>query len=316
MMNIQLMRGQLVCTATELGKILNQDKQRVSYWLDRFVEEEMIIVEYIVKSNQSRKIKQRTKLITGRETEPRIARRTGYRIVPRTESPNYREIAGLLITICHYNKYQLDSGLREMTGEDYRRTGRRISKRTNRRTDERTAGETSDRTINNNEEKGREMEKNILPKGEIIALPGHSSNSTTNAPAKLTTERAFKIWEEEKGVLPELRVKELGKIQNLVEYLNAHNDGKDPGALWIEIIHRARQCHEDHRPFMSPYFFSKDLTHVDQVLNGLYDKSFSRGKYGPTKIERAGRGDAQDFGFKSGRRRRITTLGSSEVPEM
>jgi hypothetical protein len=132
---------------------------------------------------------------------------------------------------------------------------------------------------------------------------------------KITATKIFEIWEKEKGPLEPVRAPRPERLGELVDYLNSL-DGKDPVEALTEIIHKARQCHPSHRTFMSPYFFSKDLTHIDQVLNGLYDKSFERGKYGPTRIERAGRGDAEEFGFKGGSLRRVTTLGSSKVPKV
>jgi hypothetical protein len=76
---------------------------------------------------------------------------------------------------------------------------------------------------------------------------------------------------------------------------------------WKEIIHRARRCHPDHRVFMSPYFFSKDLGHIDQVLNGLYDKSFERKKHGIA--ERPGKGNAEEFGVTSDAVARVFKFG-------
>jgi hypothetical protein len=143
----------------------------------------------------------------------------------------------------------------------------------------------------------------------------HRKEAERQEKSSITANMVFEIWEKEKGPLEPVRVPRPERLTELVEYLNAII-GRNPSDVWIEIVHRARQCHASHRVFMSPYFFAKDLTHIDQVMNGLYDKSFERGKNGSTKIERAGRGDAEDFGFKGGRRRRINTLDTTEVPNL
>lgn len=124
---------------------------------------------------------------------------------------------------------------------------------------------------------------------------------------EITSTQILEIWEKEKGVLPQVRAPEPKKLGDLTEYLNSLV-GKDPVAAWTEIIHKARQCHQSNRVYMSPVFFSKDLSHIDQVMNGLYERSFERGKYGSTRVEREGRGDAEDFGFTGGRRRRVTVV--------
>lgn len=132
---------------------------------------------------------------------------------------------------------------------------------------------------------------------------------------KITTTEIFELWEKERGPLEPVRAPKPERLGELVDYLNSLV-GQESVLAWVEIIHKTRKCHKSHRPFMSPYFFAKDTTHIDQVMNGLYEKSFERGKYGSTKVERAGRGDAEDFGVKGGRRRRVDTLDDPEVSEV
>ncbi len=316
-MAIPLKRGQLICTGTELGKRLKRDKQRIAYWLDKLCDLGMIRKEYIVKIQQnSRKIR-RTESIVGSETAQKTEQRTGYRIMSGPETPDYRSVLGLLITIGNYDKYQLAPGSREITDGKGKGGNRRNSKRTKSITKARIAGVTELRTINKTEDQeGKHEEESISPplspQGEIIP---YLSPSITKTKKALTPERAFEIWEAERGRLPSITVKRADKLGELLEHLNS-DDHKDPEVQWTEIVRKARQCHRSHMPFMSPYFFSKDVTHIDQVMNGMYEQSFERGKYGATRVEREGRGDAEDFGFTGGRRRRITVLCGDKVSKV
>ena len=160
---------------------------------------------------------------------------------------------------------------------------------------------------------GVALQKNGISK-EGKTGEGNLSAQVVKDP-KLTATEIFEIWEEEKGPLPSIRIRQPERLSELLKYLN-NLVGRSPRESWIEIIHKARQCHESHRAFMSPVFFSKDLSHVDQVMNGLYEKSFERSKYGATKVERAGRGDREEFGIKSRSSRRVRSLDDSEVSDM
>lgn len=124
-----------------------------------------------------------------------------------------------------------------------------------------------------------------------------SSNSLKNI---ITREEIFDIWEKEKGPLPRVEVRQSQNVSSLQDHLNSLI-GSPPHEHWRNIIHKARQCHPSHYPFMCPAFMSKDLEHINQILRGVYDRAFERKRFGkPSFAERPGRGNAEEFGGEAG----------------
>ena len=139
------------------------------------------------------------------------------------------------------------------------------------------------------------IQKKEKQKNGIQDLPGCSQNN------KITKEEIFNIWEKERGPLSAVAVRQAQNIDALREHLNTLV-GATPQEHWQGIVHKARQCHASHYPLMSPAFFSKDLEHINQLLRGVYDRSFERKGHGkPTITERPGRGNAEEFGAEAGK---------------
>jgi hypothetical protein len=232
----------------------------------------MILIEYIVKDS-SKSLNSRTGSKTAGETGHITEQRTGFRIVSRTETPDYRTILGLLITICNYDKYQLESGSRGMTEERDERTRSRTGKRTESRTDERTVGGTGGRTINNTEDEKGRRDKNIIREKE-----SHSPSKDNS----LTPETATQIWNELRGPLPEVTTGYAKETQDELAKLAAHfnriaANGQSPGALFGEFVTKAaRTTHPEHYSTVRLIWLAKKPSRIDQVNDGVFAKSYNK----------------------------------------
>lgn len=142
------------------------------------------------------------------------------------------------------------------------------------------------------------------------------------SPQKITAEKIFEIWESERGPLPMIQARRPQDIKDLVEHINSLTG--DPEDQWRELVRRARQCDKSHWRFMSPKFLSTDTNHINQLIAGVYDKPFEeRGKKngGGKTFERAGKGNAEDFGGAHGsaeeQMRKVAALArASAVPKV
>jgi hypothetical protein len=277
-------------------------KQMVSYWLGRMQNEGMISVEYIAKKSLAGSKNGATEGKIGGKTDFETSSGTDCYIAFLTEMPDYRTILGIRITITNYESYQISTEANSDASPKGNKTENRTGRRTGAETENHTDNATGDEIFNKKEQgERRKKNKNSPPKSPQEEDESFSPPLATSEKNPITAAQIFEIWEREKGAMPSVAVRQPGDIRNLIEYFNSFVDDKSPQEHWIEIIHKARQCHPSHRRLVSPAFFSKDLEHINQLLRGVYDHSFERkGNGKPTVIERKGRGDAEEFGATEG----------------
>jgi hypothetical protein len=280
-MSIPLKRGQLICTETELGKMLKQDKRRISDWLDKFCNQGMILIEYVIKDGGSKSLNNRTSTVTEGETGHRTAQKTGYRIVSRTEKPKYRSILGLRITICNYDKYQLEPVFQSIDENSAKRTEARTGSGTKARTGNRTTDGTRTRTINNKEDKEQREKDNIS--AERARNPTKENS--------LTPENAIVIWNELRGPLPAITTgysqetqKELIKLVNHFNHIARDYDS--PVELYrVFVAKTAKTTLPEHYQTIRLPWLSQKLSRIDQVEAGVFAKSYNKSgdEHGGTK---------------------------------